>query len=87
MVKVITFFSTEIELQGLTGLTHDELWDVGFNLDDWDWGFVSDVEWKDYCDNTHPYYESWILGRMNSYCCGYEHVEFDGRHFYMLYHS
>ena len=86
-MKTITFFSTEDELKRLTGLTHEDLWEVGFNLDDWDWGFVSDTEWEGYFSAEHPYYEYWLLSRMDSYCVGYEHTEFDGKHYYMLYHS
>lgn len=42
MVKLIGFDTRE-ELSELTGLTADELWDAGFNLDDWDIGFQSEV--------------------------------------------
>lgn len=39
----LTAFRTEDDLLKLTGLaTRDELWDVGFNLDDWDIGFQTD---------------------------------------------
>ena len=86
-MKTVTFFSTERELQGLTGLTHSELWNEGFNLDDWDWGFVSDVEWEGYYNDKHPLYEFWMLSSMGNYCCGYKHVEFDGKHYYILYHG
>ena len=86
-MKTITFFSTEDELKRLTGLTHEDLWAVGFNLDDWDWGFVSDAEWESYFSDEHPYYEYWLLSHMDSYCMGYEHTEFDGKHYYMLYHG
>lgn len=33
-------FDTEDYLQGLLGMTHQELWDAGVNLDDWDYGVV-----------------------------------------------
>lgn len=86
-MKTVTFFSTETELQQLTGLKHNELWDVGFNLDDWDFGFVTDEPWIEDWTKEHPYYEYWMLSRMENYCCGYEHTEFFGKHYYMLYHS
>ncbi len=35
-------FQVSWELEELTGLTRDELWDVGFDLDDWDIGFQCD---------------------------------------------
>ena len=38
----VTIFDTSEELEQLTGLTHKELWENGFNLDDWDWGFCLD---------------------------------------------
>lgn len=38
----LTWFESEKDLQALTGLDHDELWDAGFDLDDWDFGFVTD---------------------------------------------
>lgn len=89
MTNTVTFFDTREELRELTGLpgdNHDEaLWDAGFNLDDWDFGFVSDTEWHDNWD--YPYYQSWMVSHMDSYCVGYEHTEFKGKHYYMLYHS
>lgn len=39
MIKKITFFEPN-DLEEMTGLTHEELWDVGFNLDDIDFGIV-----------------------------------------------
>lgn len=86
-MKTVTFFDTEEELSRLTGLSHEGLWANDFDLDDWDWGFVSDVEWAGYFGQGHPYYEYWILSRMADYCCGFRHVEFEGRHYYMLYHG
>ena len=87
-MKTIIFFSTDEELLQLTGLTQrDDLWTVGFDLDDWDFGFVSDTELTEDWDNEHPYYEYWILSRMDNYCCGYNHVKYNGKHYYMVYHS
>jgi hypothetical protein len=86
-MKTVTFFSTVSDLQRLTGLTCNELWNKGFDLDDWDWGFVSDTEWVGYYGVGHAYYEYWLLSRMSDYCAGFTHVEFEGRHYYMLYHS
>ena len=92
-MKTITLFDTREELRELTGLPADDhdiaLWNAGFNLDDWDFGFVSDKEfsegWMD--GDDHRYYEYWILSRMAAHCVGYEHTEYNGRHYYMLYHS
>lgn len=85
MIKTATFFSSEKELQKLTGLNHQELWDNGFDLDDWDWGFVSDTYWNPYYDG--PLYEYWILNHMYNYCTGYKCVNYNDKYYYMLYHS
>lgn len=42
MLKLIVF-ETE-ERRELTGLTEHELWQKGFNLDDWDIGFQFEVK-------------------------------------------
>ena len=87
-MKTITFFQEEIELLRLTGLAlRKDLWEVGFDLDDWDFGFVSDTEWTEDWNDEHPYYEYWILSRMDSQGVGYEHVEYNDKHYYMLYHA
>ena len=92
-MKTVTFFDTLDDLKKLTGLTcSNDLWRAGFNLDDWDWGFVSDNEWTDDWMNdhpsyNHPYFEYWLLTRMEGHCVGYEHVEYNGKHYYILYHS
>ena len=80
-LKMIT---TREDLRKITGLpsdNHDKaLWDAGFNLDDWDVCFVSDVEldW----DNA-----GWLMCQMDAYCCGAEHTAYNGKHYYMVYHS
>ena len=91
-MKTVTFFCTREELRELTGLPADNhdlaLWDAGFDLDDWDFGFVSDTEWSDgWWGSKAPYFEYWLLSRMEDHCVGYQHVEFNGRHYYMVYHS
>lgn len=40
----LVVFETEEELCELTGLTEDEQWQKGFNLDDWEIGFQSEVK-------------------------------------------
>lgn len=93
-MKNITLFDTREELRELTGLPGDNyddaLWDAGFNLDDWDFGFVSDTEFSEdgwWCGTGANYYEYWLLSNMERHCVGYEHVEYNGRHYYLLYHS
>ena len=87
-MKTVTFFETREELRELTGLpgdNHDEaLWDAGFNLDDWDFGFVSDTEWS---ENGEPFFEFWLMLKMENHCVGYRHTEYNGRHYYIAYHS
>lgn len=82
-MKTITFFSEESELSALTGLNHDQLWDAGFDLDDWDLGFVSDTEFN--LEDTS--YEFFMISKMESYCVGYRYVEYNGKHYYMAYHA
>lgn len=92
-MKTVTFFETREELRELTGLPGDNydeaLWDAGFNLDDWDFGFVSDTEWSDRWGwgDGDSYLEWWLLRRMEDHCVGYQHNEFNGRHYYIAYHS
>lgn len=93
MKKTVTFFDTREDLRELTGLpadNHDQaLRDAGFNLDDWDFGFVSDEKWSSkwgWMDGS-TYMEYWLLTRMENHCVGYEYVEYDGKHYYILYHS
>ena len=90
-MKTATFFSTLEELRELTGLpkdNHDKaLWDAGFNLDDWDFGFVSDEQWSPAWGDMDEYYEYWLLQHMESHCVGYRETEYDNRFYYMVYHS
>lgn len=88
MTQKVVFFENIKDLERLTVRTEKELRDAGFDLDDMDFGFVTDKEWKqDGWDDNDPYYESWLLFRAEQYCVGYEHKEFNGKHYYMVYHS
>lgn len=42
MIQNLTFFNEVEDLEKITGLTEDQLWEHGANLDDWDYGFCSD---------------------------------------------
>ena len=92
-MKTVTFFETLEELRKLTGVPADDhdaaLWDAGFDLDDWDFGFVSDKPWSEegWFSDKGSFYEYWVLSRMESYCVGYKHTEYHGKHYYMMYHS
>ena len=98
MIKDVTFFETTKELEKLTGLSHTELWDNGFNLDDMDWGFVLNENYmiKDYdeyndiyyrVNNKVPDYIQQILSWMQNYCIGYCYTEHNGKHYYTLHHA
>ena len=80
MLANCTIFETEKDLLKLTCLSNrNDLWRMGFDLDDWDIGFCSDIE----LDQKY-----WWLGdRMNSYCCGYQVTEYNNKFYYMVYHS
>lgn len=88
-MQTVTFFGNTDELLELTGLPNTkELWEAGFDLDDMDFGFVSDSEWTDgWWVAEASYYEHWLLNQMESYCVGYQHFEYNSKHYYILYHS
>lgn len=92
-MKTATFFETREELRELTGLPADDydaaLWDAGFDLDDWDFGFISDKEWDEdgWYEGKSPFYEYFILNRMGNYCVGYKHTKYNGKHYYLMYHA
>ncbi len=99
MVNFIMFNTAE-DLLKLTGLPdRTALWDAGFNLDDWDAGFCSDVKlhkstpYVDEDDGEEYSYVEWLdeaywLGnRMDQYCVGYNYCEFNGKHYYTVHHA
>ena len=92
----LTMFHTTDDLLELTGLENrSDLWDNGFNLDDWDAGFCSDVKLhEEHTDEDDEYsYVSWLpdadwLGnQMDAYCVGYNYCEYNGKHYYTVHHS
>lgn len=84
----VTFFNGVAELQELTGLSYERLWNAGFNLDDMDFGIVCDRELVgDWWSNGSPYYITWLLDKMDSHCVGYNHAEYLGKHYYTVHHS
>lgn len=89
-LKMIT---TREDLRKITGLpsdNHDEaLWAAGFNLDDLDVCFVSDIPLTKQVDGYEETADEawWLVSRMENYCVGYEHVEYNGKHYYTVYHS
>lgn len=77
--KSLTYFETEEELTKMTGLSHDELWKNGFDLDDWDFGFAWDIRFE----------INWqleiFLDRYN--CCDKKVTTHNGINYMMYYHS
>lgn len=94
----LKMLTTREDLCKITGLPSDNhynaLWKAGFDLDDWDVCFVSDIpltvpeidedehEWDEPIEDAY-----WLVRRMEDYCCGYSHTEYNGKHYYMVYHS
>ena len=54
----LTYFTEEEELEELTGLNRDQLWDAGFDLDDWDFGFRTKTKIHKDVDVEYGYYDS-----------------------------
>ena len=97
MVNVIMFSKTS-DILKLTGLPdRNALWDVGFNLDDWDAGFCSNQKLHEevtYNDDGEEYTEihwlddaDWLGQQMENYCVGYNYCEVNGKHYYTVHHS
>lgn len=88
-------FDDEKDLQELTGLNHDQLWDAGFDLDDWDFGIVTDeimgvpFEGVSRKPVNIVYYKdlpACIQWMFDSCFCA-RNVEYNGKHYTMAYHS
>ena len=77
--KTLIYFETEEELSEMTGLNHDELWENGFNLDDWDFGFAIDVKF------TIPWWLDHVLE--NATYSDREITDYNGVRYIMYYHS
>lgn len=53
----VVFFETDEDLKKLTGVKDfKELWDEGWDLDDWDFGIQTEEEW-DEMDPNSKYYD------------------------------
>lgn len=93
----LTMFSTDEDLCRLTGLDEEGLWDNGFNIDDWNVGFVSDIpltipEEGNIHDDPDDYEDpvdgaDWLVNRMRAFCVGYTHTEYGGKHYYIVHHA
>lgn len=83
----LTMFNTEEELQELTGLTHDELWDAGFDLDDWDIGFQTEEHMPNAYEDDGTALTWWLTQSMDDYCCGYGETKHKDKYYYLVYHA
>lgn len=101
MLRLTWFHSLE-ELQKLTGMTRDQLWTAGFNLDDWNFGIRSDkmlhrqptekeiAEGDAYEGELRPDWDGeagWLMDRMNEYCVGPSYVKLGRWHYYLVHHA
>lgn len=85
------------DLRAWTGLPADNydeaLWEAGFDLDDWDVCFESDTRLLEEYDEddstwTEPKGEAWwLVTNMESYCVGFDEVEYNGKWYYMVHHA
>lgn len=83
------------DIRKWTGLSDNELWNVGFNLDDWDICFESDTRLVERIDEdedgdrwVEPVDEAWwLIRRMEDYCCGFNEVEYKGKWYYTVHHA
>lgn len=85
------------DIRAWTGLpedNHDEaLWEVGFNLDDWDICIESDKrlveeDTEDGDTWAEPVKEAWwLVNQMDNYCVGYNEVKYNGKWYYTVHHA
>lgn len=78
------------DIRKWTGLPSDNfdeaLWNVGFDLDDWDMCIESDVRLVDDYGNSRTD-AWWLVNQMEAYCCGYNEVEYNGKWYYTVHHA
>lgn len=87
----VVFFETNEDLKKLTGVKDfKELWDEGWDLDDWDFGIQTEEEWDEMNPNSE-YYDDWkhfyrwcMENMMNAFHVG--HYTHNGKHYYFKHH-
>ena len=79
---------------GLASDNHDEaLWNVGFDLDDWDMCIESDTRLIKRVSGNGSWWDEpvdeadWLVRQMENYCCGYNEVEYNGKWYYTIHHA
>lgn len=89
----VVFFESDKDLKKLTGVEDfKELWDEGWDLDDWDFGIQTEEEWKEMDPNSDcyewrrwdHYYRYCMEDMMNTFQVG--HYTHNGKHYYLRYH-
>lgn len=89
----LRMISTREDLISETGMTADELWDAGFDLDDWDVCFVSGTRLLETYEEKGDTWDEpiedayWLVMRMETYCVGYDEVMHDGKWYYTAHHA
>lgn len=103
MINNITYFDDADDLEKLTGLSHEELWEHGFNLDDITAGFMTEglpiktrkCDWDPsvteyYIEeyaNEVPAFISLLLTDWADYCCGYHIAVYNNKQYFTLHHA
>lgn len=98
----ITVFETVDELCEITGLSEDELWAHGFDLDDWDIGFCcnqklhrsptkEEIEDEDlgYSEYSLVFGDKahWLTFQMDMYCVGPSFTQYKNKYYYLVHHA
>lgn len=72
----------------------EALWNVGFDLDDWDICIESDTRLlRRVSDGRGSWWDEplkeayWLVSQMENYCCGYNEVEYNGKWYYTVHHA
>ena len=96
-MTTFTFFTTQEELESLTGLSKEHFQENGFTFNDFSYGFVSEENYMtledpaadmfDRIDASAPVYVYDILFTMDGSGSGVRHVEYHGKHYYIKCNS
>ena len=85
-MKKLIFFTDDSQIHKLVGLSHNELWEAGLNLDDWDYGLLLTGKKAHECESD------WELNRLLTGVCSNEWFQIKNKEgkwftFGMAYHS
>lgn len=101
MKEYLLFFENSNDLSELTGLSREELWKNGFDLDDMDFGFrikaikIEKIKGEEYEDERYdvspsadlPSYLEQLLLWMGNHCVGYKCVPYGEYVYFTLHHA